>query len=182
MSITPNEAADALRSIEQTGRRSGEAFGYRQSAPHLIIWGIAWMIGYGGSDLFPAYGNDIWLGTVIAGTAASLITGTMMSKSDRGEGWRFGVLVLIFWAFLIATDLVFGGPTARQQGAFIPLVIAAIYAGIGVFMGFRYVATGIAVAALTLIGFFYIHEHFGLWMAAVGGGGLLLAGLWLRTA
>jgi hypothetical protein len=46
--------------------------------------------------------------------------------------------------------------------------------------GTRYVVSGIAVAALTLAGFFLLKQHFLLWMAAVGGGAMILAGLWLR--
>ena len=37
------------------------------------------------------------------------------------------------------------------------------------------------IAVLTLIGFFYLPVYFGLWMAVVGGGGLILGGLWLRS-
>ena len=73
-------------------------------------------------------------------------------------------------------------PTAREQGAFIPLIISAIYAGAGVWVGLRYVVLGAIIATLTLFGFFEIQQHFALWMAAVGGGGLIVAGLWMRSA
>jgi hypothetical protein len=55
------------------------------------------------------------------------------------------------------------------------------YVLIGLWAGMRFVITGIAVAALTLGGFFYLPAHFLLWMAAVGGGALILAGLWMRN-
>jgi hypothetical protein len=185
MSLTPNEAASALRDIEAAGRRSGQAFGYRISAPHLVIWGLVWVVGYGGTDLAPQFVNILWPAVVILGTVASLVTGTLMAKASkngrRGDGWRYGLLVVVFWAFLLATySIMHPGP--REQGAFVPLAIAAIYAGIGMWMGLRYVLLGAAVTALTLFGFFEIQQHFNLWMAAVGGGGLIVAGLWMRSA
>ena len=34
--------------------------------------------------------------------------------------------------------------------------------------------------AATLIGWVLAHDYFFLWMAAAGGGGLILGGLWFR--
>jgi hypothetical protein len=42
------------------------------------------------------------------------------------------------------------------------------------------VAAGVVIAALTLGGFFFIPRYFLLWMAAVGGGALMLAGFWME--
>jgi len=186
MPLTPNEAADALRDIEQTGRRSGEAFGYRISAPYLVIWGVVWIVGYSGTDLAPRYSGILWSSLIILATAINLFVGYRVSyhagMGRKGNGWRYGALVAVFWLFLIATYTVFGEAGPRQQGAFVPLAIAAIYAGTGLWTGLRFVVLGGTVAALTLLGFFYVHEHFYLWMAVVGGGGLVLAGLWMRTA
>jgi hypothetical protein len=42
--------------------------------------------------------------------------------------------------------------------------------------------TGIGMAALTLVGYYLFPAYFFFWMAVVGGGALMLAGLWLRTA
>jgi hypothetical protein len=182
MSLTPNEAADALRDIEETGRRSGQAFGYRISGPFAIIWGIFCIVCYGATDFWPDQANIIWPAGIVVATIASLFAGGRIRGRRNSGGWRFGVLVLIAFAFLIAVDLIMQPVGPRQQAAFAPLVVAAIYAGCGLWIGVRFVVMGAAVAALTLFGFFYIHEHFNLWMAAVGGGGLVLAGLWLRAA
>jgi hypothetical protein len=58
--------------------------------------------------------------------------------------------------------------------------VGAIYASIGLWLGTRFVLTGLGVIALTLGGYFLLREHFLMWMALVGGGGLILAGFWLR--
>jgi len=50
----------------------------------------------------------------------------------------------------------------------------------GLWWGTRFIVTGIALALLTLGGYFLLREDFLLWMAVVGSGALLLAGVWLR--
>jgi hypothetical protein len=68
----------------------------------------------------------------------------------------------------------------RQVAAFVPLVVAAAYAVLGMSLGPRFVFIGLALGLLTLIGFFALSSIFMLWMAAVGGSALVLGGLWLR--
>ena len=90
-------------------------------------------------------------------------------------------MFVAFGAFIAATYAVFGRVTPAQQAAFVPLIVALGYTLLGIWKGPRFLVTGIVIAVLTLGGFFFLHAHFLLWMAFVGGGALLLAGLWLRT-
>ncbi len=46
----------------------------------------------------------------------------------------------------------------------------------------RLIWLGAAVAAATMGGYFFLAPWFAFWMAAVGGGGLILTGFWMRTA
>ena len=48
--------------------------------------------------------------------------------------------------------------------------------------GWRMLPLGLALIALTTLGYFMLPNHFLYWMAGVGGGGLILGGLWLRSA
>ena len=89
--------------------------------------------------------------------------------------------MLTAFIFIAATLAVMAPVSGRQVGAFIPLVVAASYALAGIWCGSRFIVAGAAIAGLTLAGFFLLPAHFNLWMAAVGGGALLLAGLWLRS-
>jgi hypothetical protein len=45
-----------------------------------------------------------------------------------------------------------------------------------------FVAIGLSIGALTLIGYFFSGDVFDLWMAVVNGGGLILGGLWMRRS
>ncbi len=47
MPLTPDEAERSLRDIQAAGRRSRSAYGHNAAAPHLIVWGVVWFVGYG---------------------------------------------------------------------------------------------------------------------------------------
>jgi hypothetical protein len=40
---------------------------------------------------------------------------------------------------------------------------------------------GLALIGFTALGYFAMPQQFLYWMAAVGGGGLILGGLWMRS-
>jgi hypothetical protein len=91
-------------------------------------------------------------------------------------------LSAIFVVFIAGTIAIMAPTDPRQIGAFIPLVVAAGYAIMGVLGLTRMLVLGAALAALTLTGYFALPAHFLLWMAAIGGGSLILGGIWLRQA
>ena len=181
MPVTPNEAASALRDIEQTRRRSGEAVGYRYAAPYFVLWGLVWVVGYGGTDVFPRDAGKIWLGAIVLGAIASAF-GRRAKPGAGKSAWQSVGLVIVIALFIAATYLVMWPVGPKQQAAFPPLLAGAAYSGMGLYAGVRWIVAGAAVAALTLAGFFLVREHYALFMAAVGGGGLILAGLWMRSA
>ena len=188
MPLTQDEAASALRDIQQAGRRSGEAFGYRIAAPYFVTWGLVWVAGYGGSDLAPDRAGAIWLCVIAIGSIASVLVsrwsagGKATGGSASSRGWRTLGLAVIIVAFISATITIMQPVSDKAQAAFPALLTAAVYSGVGMWAGMRWVVAGGAIAALTLGGFFFLHAHFALWMAVVGGGGLILAGLWMRSA
>jgi hypothetical protein len=66
------------------------------------------------------------------------------------------------------------------MGAYWPLLLSAIYASMGLWMGARYILLGAFLAAATLAAYLFFKEFFFVWMAVVGGGSILLTGLWMR--
>ena len=187
MSLSQDQASESLKEIDRTSRRSAQAWGYANSSPFFVMWGAVWMVGYTGSDLYPRYAQPLWLGLTIAGVAGSMLIGRARSRDgephpgvNRNAGPRFLASFAAIGVFVAATYAIFGHASPAQQAAFTPLVVAMFYALLGIWKGLRFLITGIVVAALTLGGFFFLHQHFMLWMAAVGGGALVLAGLWLR--
>lgn len=177
MTISPQDAAAALRDIEDTQGRSATLRDYEHAAPHFLIWGIIWAVGYGLSDFFPTHGYAFWTILVPVGLAAGAF---VQRGNTRAKAWRYGAAVLAIFAFFYATFWIMAPVSSRQVAAFIPLFVALMYVLRGIWTGLRYVVAGIMTAVLTLTGFWLLTTHFLLWMAAVGGAALILAGLWMR--
>jgi hypothetical protein len=150
------------------------------------MWGVIWMVGYIATDLYPHYAGALWTVLMITGFLGQLGIGRHGARIgqphpalNRYAGLRLLGCFIAIACFVTATYAVFGHVGWKQQASFVPLLAALFYVLIGLWAGTRYAITGIAVAALTLGGFFYLPAHFLLWMAAVGGGALVLAGLWM---
>jgi len=193
MDLSRDQAAESLKEIERTQRRSAEANEYVYSSPQFILWGLIWMVGYTGSYLLPNYGfshgiNWLWFGLVVIGIFGSHVLGRRRIRhlapeavaKGKAISIRWGMTMFVFYAFIIAVFAVIRPRNPMVSGAFIPLLIAAIYSVWGIWQGLRFLYAGIALAVLTLGGWFYLYPYFLPWMAAVGGGSLVLIGLWLR--
>ena len=104
----------------------------------------------------------------------------------RGKGgasaWRFGAAFAALAAFAAAALAILRPSDPLQVAAFIPLVVATAYVLGGLWLGPRLAVAGIVLGLLTLAGYFLLRDYFLLWMALVGSGALLVAGLWLRRA
>lgn len=185
MSLSSEEAAKTLSQAEQAHKRSAELYFYRRSSPHLILWGVIWVLGYGGTGLFPHSSDYLWDGLILAGVIGG-ITISRCGPRDPSIGgyraWRMAALAAIIIFFICATYTIMEPHFSRQFCAFPALITGTAYMAMGLWGGARYVIAGIAVAALTLFGFFTFDPHvYFFWMAGVGGGSMILAGIWFRT-
>lgn len=186
MSLSPQDAAAALADIEHARTRSLELRHYQTAAPHFFLWAAIWFVGYGLSNLAPQFGRFTWpvllalgwLGSVVIGRLATRHIDAARMKAFWGKFWRLAGVVMGF-SVAILTVL---RPHGLQQAAFWPLLVAALYAAVGIYAGPRLLLIGIGLAILTMVGFFALTGWFLLWMAVVGSGALVLGGLWLRSA
>ena len=183
MSLTPDEAAQSLKSVTEVQRQSRQLYGYRFSAPFFFVWGLVWVFGYSASAVIRDYRiNWIWLGLILAGIVAhSVIARSQIGRNPRAS-WRNGAIFGVIFAFTIALFSVMHPRNALQVGAYWPLLFAAIYTSIGMWAGPRYVVAGVVLFLATLIGYFFLPAYFFWWMAAFGGGTLILTGVWMRRA
>lgn len=183
MSLNRDEAENSLRDIHRATRRSFEAYGYKSAAPFLILWGALWAIGYGITDLWPEKAGWGWLAVVTFGFTLSAIMGGRAGDGAKPRfSWRIAATAFAVFVFISATFAILAPINGVQVGAFIPLLISLVYCIMGIWMGFRFLIAGILVGTLTIGGYFYLHEHFALWMACVGSITLIATGLWLRRA
>ena len=184
MGISRNEAASALTDIESAAGRSRLLKGYHASAPILMVWGGVWALGYFGMGLLPAeQWGYIWLVLDVVGVVATILLGRGgKGAAKTGQSWKIVAGVLATLAFYAATFALFQPTSTDAAIAYPGVVTGLIYAGVGIAYAPRYLWIGAAVFAATLIGYFFFQPWLTFWMAAVGGGGLFVAGLWLRRA
>lgn len=180
--LSRDEATATLKDIRETQGRSTTAYGYASAAPFLILWGAIWFLGYGATDLVPHYSDWAWPVLILIGFGASAAIGMRTKSGNAKQGVRFVAMWLVMLAYASAVLSIMQPVTGNQVGAFIPLIIAFIYAVMGIWAGVRFLIAGAAIAVLTLGAFYLIPAHFSLWMAFVGGGTLIATGLWLRKA
>jgi hypothetical protein len=104
-----------------------------------------------------------------------------LSRCCRTFDARMLFALLLFIAFGIFCCWL-GHFTPRQLGTFWPIYFMLVYTIAGLWVGHAFVAIGLCISALTLIGYFFVGDAFDLWMAFVNGGGLVLGGLWMRRS
>jgi hypothetical protein len=184
MGISRTEAASALTDIESTAGRSRLLKGYHVAGPIFMVWGVIWALGYGGMGLLPPERwGLVWLPLDVIGIVASIVLGRRgHGDAKAGQAWKMWAVIVVIMAFMAATYAVFR-PTSTDAFVVFPGLIAGlVYAGFGIAAAPRYLWIGAAVFIASLVGYFLFQPWLAFWMAAVGGGGLIVAGLWLRRA
>src|SRR3954453_1486202 len=183
MSIQRDEAASALDDIDAIVRRVRQSRIYNLASLMLIMWGVLVFAGYVLSFLSPRNGAVIWIAVNVTGFAGSFAVSRL---NYAREGVRtFDVRMLAAFLLFIAFGTFcswLGHFTPRQLGAFWPIYFMLVYIIAGLWFGHAFVVIGLAITALTLIGFFFTGNWFELWRAFVDGGGLILGGLWMRRS
>ncbi len=183
MPITPEQAGLALQSIEDAARHSTRLYRYRRASPFFLLWGICWALAYTISYCLPAHTGKVWLAVDLAGFAGTWLTVRSQPRTAGQHGaWKIMGAAVVLLAFVAASLAVLEPQFGKQVSTFISLVLATVYALIGLWAGWRLVAIGAMVAAVGLTAFFAAGTSFNLWMAVAGGGGLIAVGLWLRRA
>jgi len=188
MTLDKTEAAQALADIDQSQRYSSSLYSYGRAAPYVILAGLMWLVADLLTEFSPFDKTWIWPVVSLVGTAGFVglaLTQTRPASAPgakRGLFWRIMVVWLAVFAFMTATFTIFGLQDGRQEHSFIGVFFGCTYVAVGVFMGWRMVAVGVALAALSMVGFFAVHEYYLAYMGVVGGGALILSGLWLRAA
>jgi hypothetical protein len=194
MNVTRDEAAQALKEIGQAGGKMRRLSLYADLAPMFLLWGLIWLGANLVTEFRPDLSNRAWMiGSLILGTPLTLYfvvrharrAGARIRQAGgdpKALGNRFALLGAITWAFCASIMAVAFPLNGRQIDAFMSLLFAFGYAIGGVFGGWRLIAIGAVAAAAILFGYFFLDQHFYLWMGLVGGGALFAGGLWLRKA
>lgn len=195
--ITPEEARASLAEIDRIVLHTRQMIARGGSAPIVILWGVIWMIGYADMQFFPQTPHWFWGILDVVGIAGSFRFGRWARSSPvkNSNGGRIGLSWLILFAFGVIWLTILGPWSwelnAHQLARYAPdfdRKIAAYWATVpmfayilmGLWLDRFFVWLGAFVTAATLGGYFFITNYFFLWMAVIGGGSLVVSGLFIR--
>jgi hypothetical protein len=180
MSLSRDDAAKSLKDIEAAAALSTKLKEYETAAPHFLIWGLVWAVAYATSAAMPELRNTAWPVAVALGVLGSTIAGAFEKGAYRTPVWVSAAVAAVITVFIFAIVTVADPQNTREIEALIPLIFAAGYTLAGLFLGVRFFICGVVLGAGTVAGFMWAGPNFGYWMAVLGGGTLILTGLWLR--
>lgn len=186
MNITPGEAANALADIEGAERRTLTRRGYRIAGPILILWGVIWVAGYGAMGVVSgAAWGWMWLGLDLVGgvgTAVLALRGRTAFPGARTHVALSFLYALAIVAMVAATYAVLQPTRPEAFMTYPAIMVGFAYVLFGLMRMPRMALVGATVFVLSLIGFYFVESCLTYWLAGVVGGGLIMGGVWLRSA
>ena len=186
MNVSPNEAEEALAAIQTMAQKTRRSIASGGTYITLIVTGIIWLIGFICTQFLTgeivAY---IWTGLSILGTLLGVLLGFRMGKRVRSPATvPTAKRVGLFWLFLVfygIAAVVIARPTdGKQATMFVILFIMLGQLAMGLLFSFSSVWWALLISALALAGYFLFPGIFYLWMAILGGGGMIALGLYIR--
>jgi hypothetical protein len=187
MTLDKSEAAEALAEIDASRARSAALYTYDRAAPYVFLTGALWFVADLLFQFAPGDRGWVWpVCSLVAGVLYGVIA-VLQARRRRGEAFypryfRMMMSCVFVFAFIVAAFSIFHPFDGRQLHSFIGVVFALAYAIFGLWAGWRLLALGVLLGALSLFGFFEVHAYYAAYMAVVGGGALMLSALWLRKA
>ncbi|MDA9434520.1 hypothetical protein [Bradyrhizobium sp. CCBAU 51627] len=180
--IDSKQAAEALADIDDIVQRLRQSQLYELASIGAIWWGVLVFAGNVVTWAWPFYAVYAWPAVDILGVGG--LVAIRLLTPPRAQAAAFDLRIVLvfalFFAFGYICTNVLGHFGPRELGAFWPVYFMLFYMLAGLWFGTAFVAIGLGISALTLIGYFIIGAPFPLWMAFVNGGGLILGGLWMR--
>jgi hypothetical protein len=171
-----------LSEIASVEQRTRETLVYANSSARVLMWGVLVAFGYVFGYFQPTHSGAAWIAIMICGFAGSFIIRYLRAGSERdtrlSRGLTYAQFVIVGYGAILIMLLWPVG--TRQMAAFWPTLIMLGFVLAGLWLGRFFILCGLAVTALTVVGYFWSGDWFWPWMAVVNGGGLIAAGLWLR--
>jgi len=178
-SVSPREALDALEAVREVERRTRGAIAAAGGGRVVTAWGLAWGIGFLATHFLD--GREIlwvWLALNLAGFAATawIVAGTTQRVRDP-VGPRIGGLWLALFAYTALWIFVAAPLDGNEIGLLISSAAMFGYVVMGLWLDRTFLWIGLSVTAASIAGFLLLPALFNLWMAFLGGGALIAAGL-----
>jgi hypothetical protein len=187
MNISPNEAEEALAAIQTMAQKTRHSIAGGGASISLIITGIVWLIGFTATQFLTGpIVASIWIGISILGSTLATILGIQAGRRVRSASSAVtGKRIALFWVFLVLfaiAALAVARPTDGKQLTMLIILFAMIgQMGMGLLLSFSATWWTVPVVALALAGYFLVPAWFYLWMALLGGGVMIVLGLYIRS-
>lgn len=186
MEITSSEARDALAIIDTMVRKTQHAVSSSGAPAILIIWGSVWLVGYLANHFLQDKTiGYVWLGLDLIGIVLSVWVGLRVRRNIRGSSagilkTRLVWFWLLLFAYCVANILVNWPVDGKQLAMSIIFFVMLGWLALSLLLSFFPVWWGLAITLLALIGYFLLPEIFYIWMAILGGGGMIALGIYIR--
>jgi hypothetical protein len=186
MKVSPTEAEEALAAIQAMMKKTRQAISSSGSYVFLLIWGVIWLLGFLNSQFLPEKTvNYVWMVLDLLGGVLSVVFGIRLNRGVRSStssasGKRIAFFWLLLFIFIVAAVTVAMPVNGKQLAMFIILFVTIGWLAMGLLLSFGSVRWALALFALSLIGYFLLPGIFYLWMAILGGGGMIILGLYIR--
>jgi hypothetical protein len=187
MNVSPIEAEEALVTIQTMMKKTRRAISASGAYGFLIVWGFAWLFGFLGSQFLPEHpAGYLWAGLDSLAAIFSAILGIRMgtrvrSPSTASSGRRIGIFWFLLFLYIVASIGVVWPVDGRQLAMIIILFVMVGWVGLSLLLSFISTWPALIITVLALIGFFLLPDIFYLWMAVLGGGGMIALGLYIRA-
>ena len=187
MNVSPSEAEEALAAIQTMAQKTRHSIASGGTYITLIVTGIIWLIGFMCTQFLPKeIVGYIWTGLSILGCIVGTVLGIRMGKRVRSPATApMAKRVGLFWLLLVfygIAAIAIARPTdGKQATMFVILFIMLGQMSMGLLFSFSSVWWTLPITALALVGYFLLPDIFYLWMAILGGGGMIALGLYIRS-
>lgn len=187
MNVTPSEAKEALAAIQAITQKTRRAISTSGAYHFLFVWGAIWLLGFLGSQFLPQEtASPIWLVLDILGGMLSAILGIRIGRGVRfsspiTSGKRIGIFWLLLFVYCCVTIAISWPADGRQLAMYIIMFVMVGWLAMGLLLSVASVLPGLVITALAMIGYFLLPEIFYLWMAILGGGGMIGLGFYIRA-
>lgn len=186
MNISPNEAEEALATIQQTMQKTHRAYATSGSYIYLLVTGVIWLIGFLATQfLTGAIVPTIWISMSVLGSIVSIVLGVQIGKRYRAPSASvYGKRTILFWILIVlfgVAIIVVARPSDGKQVTVLIILLAMIgQQAMGLLFSFSGYWWPLPIAAMVLVGYYLLPEFFYLWLAILGGGGMITLALYIH--
>ena len=187
MNVSPTEAENAMEEIQAIAKRTRQSLSGTGTFLTMIVTGFIWLIGFTCTQFLslPLVGY-IWGGLSSLGCILGVIIGFRMSSRHRSKqasvmAKRVGIFWLLLLLFAGAFFAVASPLNGKQATMFVILFNLLGQMGMGLLFSFSAVWWTIPITILALIGYFFFPDIFYLWIAVLGGGGMIALSIYIRS-